>query len=88
MISFASLRPYLLAFGTNLLLFLLAWLGFNHGKGLFFFTTDELGLMLLLLLAVVINAVLWMVTLRVKNRLLRKAFGLLFLQLLGSCPAV
>lgn len=86
MTSFASQRPYLVSLGANLLFFLWAWLGVNKGKGLFFFTTDELGLMLLLPLAVVINAALLMAA--IGNRRLMKAFGLLVLLLLSGCTTV
>jgi hypothetical protein len=80
----ASQRAYLVALGTNLLFFLWAWL-VNQRQGLFFFTTDELGVLLLLALAVVINALLWLAVLG--NRYLMKAFGLLLLLLLSGCTA-
>lgn len=85
MTTTASLRPYLLALGGNLLFFLWAWLGVNHEKGLFFFTTDALGLMLLLPLVAVGNAGLCVVTLLANSRSWAKAFGLLLLMLLGGC---
>ncbi|WP_426062256.1 hypothetical protein [Hymenobacter sp. B1770] len=81
------LRPYLLAVGGNLLFFAWAWLGFNHGKGLFFFTTDVLGLMLLLPLVVVANACGGIAALLANKLPWAKAFGLLLLLAVGGCTA-
>ena len=88
MTTTAFVRPYLLAIGGNLCFFLWAWLGVNHGKGLFFFTTDEIGLMLLLPLVIVLNAGLWLLFLGMNKRAFRKAFGFTLLLLLGGCTAV
>jgi hypothetical protein len=78
-------RPYLLALGGNLGFFLWAWLGVNHGKGLFFFTTDEIGLLFLLPLVSVLNAGLWLLCWGLNKRAYRKAVGFTLLLLLGGC---
>jgi hypothetical protein len=82
-----SLRPYLLALGSNGLFFLWAWLGFNHGKGVFFFTTDVLGSMMLLPLVVVGDAGLCIAALLANNGRWAKAFGLLVVLSMGGCTA-
>jgi hypothetical protein len=88
MTTTALLRPYLLAIGSNLCFFLWAWLGVNHGKGLFSFTTDEIGLMFLLPLVIVLNAGFWVLFLGMDKRAFRKAFGFTSLLLLGGGIAV
>ena len=87
MLTAASLRPYLLALGGNGLFLLWAWLGVNHGKGLFFFTTDVLGLMLLLPLVAVGNMGLCIGALLANSRRWAKAFMFLLLLLMGGCTA-
>ena len=87
MTATASFRPYLLALGGNLLFFLWAWLGVNDGKGLFFFTTDELGLMLLLPLVAAGNVGLYLGAALANRDAGMKAFGLALLLLLGGCTA-
>ena len=82
------LRSYLLVLGGNLLFFLWAWLGVNHGKGLFFFTTDEIGLIFLLPLAFVINLVMLLISFGMNKRQLINAFGVILLLLLSGCTAV
>lgn len=83
----AALRPYLLALSINGLFFLWAWLGFNHEKGLFFYTIDALGLMLLLPLVVVGNTGLCFVAFVAHRGRWAKAFGFLLLLSMAGCTA-
>jgi hypothetical protein len=82
------LRSYLLPVGMNLALFLWAWLGVNDGKGLFYFTMDITGLEVLLALAVLLNAVLWLVAYLRQDFRWARAFGWLVLLLVGGCTSV
>jgi len=83
-----SWHPYLLVLSGNLLFFCWAWLGVNGGKGLFYFTTDELGLMFLLPVAVLLNALPWLLAYGRNKTAWARAFGLLLLVLLGGCTSV
>jgi|GEM_PF-3714359 len=82
-----TFRPFVFAFSVNLLLVLWAWLGVNHGKGLFYFTTDEIGLMMLLPLAACINLLFWFVA-YLRQSIEAKGFGLVVLLLLAGSIAV
>ncbi|UOQ71478.1 hypothetical protein [Hymenobacter cellulosilyticus] len=62
---------------ANALLILWAWLGFNQGKGIAFFATDVVGLMLTLPLLVFINLLCWTITLCLKREEWAKGFGIL-----------
>ncbi|MFC6226046.1 hypothetical protein ACFP2F_22575 [Hymenobacter artigasi] len=81
------MRSHLLALSGNGMFFLWAWLGFHHGKGLFFFTTDVLGLMFLLPLVVVGNAGLCVAALLANNGRWAKAFGMLVVLSMSGCIA-
>ena len=50
--------------------------GVNQGEGFFFFTTDELGVMCLLLLALIVNAGLWLLAYDKNKTCLARAFGI------------
>jgi hypothetical protein len=82
------LRPYVLPVGGNLVFFLWVWLGVNDGKGLFYFTKDPLGLMLLLPTAVLLNASLWLVSYLRQDLAWTRIFGWLVLLLLSGCTSV
>jgi hypothetical protein len=83
-----SLRPYVFPISLNLILFTWTWLGVNQGKGLFYFTTDELGLMLLLPLAMLLNGLAAVLALCWAENQLAKTFGILSLVLFTGCTAV
>lgn len=72
---------FVIAFGANLLFSIWAWL-LNHGKGLFFFATDELGLIMLVPLVFLGNALVWLYALLNNKLRLIKAFSFLLLLLL------
>ena len=64
---------------VNALLITWAWLGFNQGKGLGFFTVDEVGLMLTIPLLILTNLLWCTITLCLKKADWAKGFGVLFL---------
>jgi hypothetical protein len=81
-------RSHLLALGINLFFFLWAWLGNNNGKGLFFFTTDEIGLMFLLPLAMAANALCWIFALTTNSAQLMRSFAIIIFALTIVCIAI
>jgi hypothetical protein len=84
MLTASAIRPFVIAFGINLLFFIGAW-SLNSGKGLFFFATDELGLMMLLPLVFMGNAMVLIYALLTNKLSLAKAVSLLLLLLLVGC---
>jgi hypothetical protein len=83
----SATRPYVIAFGVNLLFFI--WAGsLNNGKGLLFFATDKLGLMMLMPLVFLCNAMALIYALLTNELRLAKAIGFLLLLLLVGCAGV
>jgi hypothetical protein len=87
MLTAFAVRPYVIAFGINILFFIGAW-SLNNGKGLFFFATDELGLMMLMPLVFIGNASVLIYALLTSKLRLAKAVSFPLLLLLVGCAGV